>query len=129
MNLAEIKARAERATAGPWSDEDGKARGKADDEFIAHARTDIPELVAEVERLSLIESNLVQEIVRTSIRTAEQVGVDVAEMVRIIALMQTAEVERLQAEIADLIDDLDYARAAGHVYTYGAVQEKLRGML
>ncbi len=62
--LAEIKAREQAATPGPWkvgisaliTDANGHAlffgedaKGNAD--FIAHARTDIPALVAEVERL------------------------------------------------------------------------------
>jgi len=52
--LAEIKARCDKATPGPWIDEHGFIRqieGKADLLFIANARTDIPALVAEVERL------------------------------------------------------------------------------
>lgn len=65
--LAEIKARERAATPGPWkvgisaliTDANGHAlffgedaKGNAD--FIAHARTDIPALVAEVERLNVI---------------------------------------------------------------------------
>ena len=67
--LAEIKAREQAATRGPWemSNEPkgsgffGTIHGKAgvsfsgnraDNEFIAHARTDIPALLAEVERLT-----------------------------------------------------------------------------
>ncbi|MED4172619.1 hypothetical protein P4631_09240 [Halalkalibacterium halodurans] len=74
--LAEIKRRAERACSGPWSVykaddicencEDtlevvqpevflspivAKLKTEADAEFIAHAREDIPRLIAEVERL------------------------------------------------------------------------------
>lgn len=75
--LQAIKARAEAATPGPWTnvDEDGEhwksitaieggdplsvtmkiydegGHSLADAEFIAHARTDVPALVAEVERL------------------------------------------------------------------------------
>ncbi len=41
-DLNMIKERAEKVTHGPWY---------ADAEFIAHAREDIPRLVAEVERL------------------------------------------------------------------------------
>jgi hypothetical protein len=84
MDLDAIKARAEAATEGPWraDDEHGLMPGAApawcvsrsgadgtylsdvayttgtheqgDAEFIAHARTDIPELVAEVERLRFV---------------------------------------------------------------------------
>ena len=68
--LAEIRARAEAATVGPWwttrnlrpatifsgegSDDNNVVAGDAepaDATFIAAARTDVPELVAEVERL------------------------------------------------------------------------------
>lgn len=41
-DLNMIKERAEKVTHGPWY---------ADAEFIAHAREDIPRLVAEIERL------------------------------------------------------------------------------
>ena len=66
-----IKARCERATAGPWKSfietrekisgsefiqtggEDIYLTGatEADQDFIAHARQDIPRLIAEIERL------------------------------------------------------------------------------
>ena len=65
--LNEIKERAEKATSGPWDMQDdlfvvegdglilgdmvAKATSEADAKFIAHAREDIPALVAEVERL------------------------------------------------------------------------------
>lgn len=72
LDLPAIKARYEAATEGPWTGEDNYVRGDhgvlamcpcygpgylaefpaaANAEFIAHARTDVPELVAEVERL------------------------------------------------------------------------------
>jgi hypothetical protein len=65
--LAEIKAREQGAAQGPWkvgisaliTDAYGHAlffgedaKGNAD--FIAHARTDIPALISEVERLNVI---------------------------------------------------------------------------
>lgn len=67
--LAEIKAREQAATPGPWEYEcfgryedhdecilktetdECEISAKEDAEFIAHARTDIPALVAEVEQL------------------------------------------------------------------------------
>lgn len=74
LDLEAIKARAEAATPGPWErrittftscgvqgpemaiyDEGG--HGEEDAEFIAHARTDIPALVAEVERLRQLKSD------------------------------------------------------------------------
>lgn len=77
--LAEIEARAEAATAGCWlaipdntyvgvhvgiqhestgliSPIPRKDHAYADANFIAHARTDIPDLIAEVKRLKKIES-------------------------------------------------------------------------
>lgn len=69
LDLTAIKARAEAATEGPWhiiggneyvtgigvgiGPDDGVTQ--ADAEFIANARTDVPALVAEVERLRWIE--------------------------------------------------------------------------
>ena len=41
LDLEAIKARAEAANGGPWKDA----------EFVAHARTDVPALIAEVKRL------------------------------------------------------------------------------
>lgn len=67
--LAEIKARERAATPGPWECETHHTRWGdvhevlvnkcnpstvSDCYFIAHARTDIPALVAEVERLNVI---------------------------------------------------------------------------
>jgi hypothetical protein len=75
--LAAIRERAEKATPGPWGWSDAKVRdgkyvfvpqgsyladtlimfgdtyenGEQDAEFIAHAREDIPKLLAEIERL------------------------------------------------------------------------------
>ena len=62
--LAEIKERCEKATPGPWKVVEGKSFGvqsenkniascfrTENEQFIAHSRTDIPELIAEVERL------------------------------------------------------------------------------
>lgn len=62
LDLDAIKARYEAATEGPWDrcntsvDASGPGRIAAhvdqpDAEFIAYARTDVPALVAEVERL------------------------------------------------------------------------------
>lgn len=67
--LTQMKARAEKATAGPWySHVDGTVflkhtqeiadvwtdNEEADAAFIAHAREDVPRLVAEVEHLSAL---------------------------------------------------------------------------
>lgn len=72
--LAEIEAREKLATAGPWianqwrgietADEtwllDGNMATKSDAEFIAHARDDVPHLVAEVRRLRAILKGAVE---------------------------------------------------------------------
>jgi len=107
LDLEAIKARAEAATPGPWScgseqlddtriqsadgemtiyDEGGHTWKDAD--FIAHAITDVPALVAEVERLRWMETELTQ-----AVRLADQ------EADGIQAELQ-AEVERLRAENA-----------------------------
>lgn len=75
--LNAIKERAEKATPGPWLVEESRYEGsfnavsvdsnydfpaclmRANNaEFIAHAREDIPQLVAEVERLRRIISDI-----------------------------------------------------------------------
>ena len=80
--LVQMKERAEKATEGPWgngeqyeqmdpghyvysetsglivvAEEEGTFRGE-DAEFIAHAREDVPRLVAEVERLRAVIYNV-----------------------------------------------------------------------
>jgi hypothetical protein len=111
MNIEEIKAREQAATTGPWKSElmtSKKARRgnqiyyrisysgnnichyltMKDAAFIAHARTDIPELIAEMERLTEMYSD-VEETNEKLICRAEK-----AE----------SEVERLTAENATLTD-------------------------
>jgi hypothetical protein len=60
LDLEPIKERESKATEGPWDDNNtdcwrwaGMPRSQLRDNrcFVAHARTDIPALVAEVERL------------------------------------------------------------------------------
>lgn len=54
-NLAAIRARADAATPGPWDDfqwdQDTGGYLPADADFIAHARSDIPFLLARVGQL------------------------------------------------------------------------------
>lgn len=87
MNLEEIKARHTAATTGPWavssryfithglgnvicSTQTHPAQLNMDNDlaFIAHARTDVPGLVAEVERLRQMVETLGSEL-----RRAEQI--------------------------------------------------------
>ena len=60
--LAEIEARCNAATPGPWknvggycdvcaSDREKEANRQANAEFVVHARADVPDLLAEVKRL------------------------------------------------------------------------------
>jgi len=79
--LQAIKARAEKATPGPWEQLSGEWYGeprnlvqcdectitehvykKSDADFIAHSREDIPALIAEVERLQAENKELRQVI-------------------------------------------------------------------
>ncbi len=81
MNIEAIKARTDAATPGPWVpsyDECGDSwevlvgnkalarviRFSTDAEFIAHARKDIPALLAEVERLNKLNDDYSQTILR-----------------------------------------------------------------
>ncbi|MDU7339307.1 MAG: hypothetical protein E7L17_14485 [Clostridium sp.] len=99
--LAEIKAREQAATKGPWmgigyhvltecrnyEDEICETECICDADFIIHARTDIPALVAEVERLTEENSNLKE--IMSPVKLAQ------------IAMMQI-DFKRLQAEKATL---------------------------
>jgi len=54
INLETIKARCEAATPGPWKVQGNKVfttRSDPDAELAAHAREDIPRLIAEIEQL------------------------------------------------------------------------------
>jgi cbb3-type cytochrome oxidase cytochrome c subunit len=76
LNLDQIQARADAATSGPWMfdgttlwgcDEHGPLRvgdtiaNDADREFIAHARADVPALVAEVRWLRDLANQLADD--------------------------------------------------------------------
>jgi hypothetical protein len=95
MNIEEIKAREQAATPGPWvsifdlkgftvydmSGEKGviiaklrnsKCKYKQPDaDFISHARTDIPALLAEVERLTE-ENDVLKSECKAHIRQAQE---------------------------------------------------------
>ena len=86
QELAEIRQRANAATPGPWKNfktgytKNGRTDGEAlecvknlegditfaidavDADFIAHARQDIPDLLAEVKRLNEVNARLRAEI-------------------------------------------------------------------
>ncbi len=70
LDLSAIEARANVATPAPWLP-DGRdkkfdllnsaethTQNMRDDDFIVHARDDVPELIAEVRRLRAIEARL-----------------------------------------------------------------------
>lgn len=57
--LAEIKARVQMANEGPWKVLDIHGLGDIGDlVFCAHARTDVPNLIAELERLTAENAGL-----------------------------------------------------------------------
>ncbi|MHB8406220.1 MAG: hypothetical protein ACYDCJ_12435 [Gammaproteobacteria bacterium] len=69
LDLDAIEARANAATPGPWDTDEydgglrstvtaGPITSDEDYDFIAHARTDVPALIAEVRRLRAIEARL-----------------------------------------------------------------------
>jgi hypothetical protein len=79
LDLQAIRKRAEAADTGPWFCEDGNIYTKTEiapgcpgmiaefvyrdeAEFIAHARQDVPALIAEVERLREQQARLVGEL-------------------------------------------------------------------
>lgn len=91
IDLDAIRARAEAATRGPWEwdlGEDGKPRRAraallsfsdhifwcsalgwptdADAEFISHARTDVPALIAEVERLRTAVAGIEEALIQAA---------------------------------------------------------------
>ena len=90
LDLEPIKDRATETTEGEWkvnlkgctvyrSATDFTLiaeayRGSADAQFIAHAKTDIPALIAEVERLRIYKSEMVRQLMETSVFTAKQIG-------------------------------------------------------
>ena len=91
--LEAIKRRCDAATAGPWRVEhginvicaDGKTatgatgtdaeywhnRDKSNAEFIAHARTDIPNLIEEIEKLQEQVSELRRKLYEVQVRAGE----------------------------------------------------------
>lgn len=87
-NLEEIRARCDKATPGPWKlwegnvidpdilwadDYGGLHLSDADAEFIVHARTDIPTLLAEIDRLkAALEAETVTAKVHTEIEPAKR---------------------------------------------------------
>jgi hypothetical protein len=94
--LAEIRKRAEAATAGPWkyTDRDNvvytanadykyavevaeEIGHKFDGEFIAHAREDVPKLIAEVERLRRELSFIANVDLMKNAYNAEHIAVSV----------------------------------------------------
>jgi hypothetical protein len=91
--LSEIKARCEAATPGPWIVREGKSFGvqsadkniascfrRENEDFISHAREDVPYLLAEVERLGA-------EVERVT---------DENERIRAISLVNAVELSKSQ---------------------------------
>ncbi|WP_239934219.1 hypothetical protein [Streptomyces sp. CBG31] len=124
--LAEIAARAEAATAGPWctdgaeiyqGDEyawdafwvgetcraDEADGGTVDAAFIAHARTDVPALLAEVERLRAALSSAADAIAEQDDETADWSAKNAALRAELAARPTRAEVLRQAAPEMDAI--------------------------
>jgi hypothetical protein len=99
LDLNAIKARAEAATPGPWAagtdayaelhpwelsisrqypliEMDTNGQGGHDAQFIAHAREDVPALIAEVEMLRTIIADVAEKFERNAERqdAANQIG-------------------------------------------------------
>lgn len=95
--LQGIKARADAATPGPWEEKTNRHPqcngepwgwisgasgnitwsgyvGKTNADFIAHARTDIPALVAEVERLAAENSTLKKALEKLADIVQDEIG-------------------------------------------------------
>lgn len=126
--LQEIKQREQAATKGPWKTEDRRdqiciydrctcnkgfgpfARVEPDEydnaDFIAEARTDIPALVAEVERLTCIVSGIMHSVDKWFDIVPDEDEINRAIGAREIALK---EIERLNAEISVLKRALIFA--------------------
>jgi hypothetical protein len=90
--LTEIRKRAEAATAGPWTiekesyvcnagfwvtdtvimpDITSNIFEETDAEFIAHAREDVPDLLAEIERLRADQGRIIAELKKADIFSEE----------------------------------------------------------
>lgn len=107
MNLAEIKERESKATAGPWAwgesyfnvwlgshlntivgssgYDDGDSTvdvSEENAEFIAHAREDVPALIAEVERLEKESQKYFEQAMRLHealLKTCDALGADIED--------------------------------------------------
>lgn len=114
--LAEIAARAEAVTDGPW----GPHLGVTTNVFIAHARADVPALLAEVERLRAALSSATDVIAErddeigdwsaknarlraelTTMTTVAQSSKESALGLDLDLQAANEEIERLRAELAD----------------------------
>jgi hypothetical protein len=119
LDLNAIRKRAEASSSGPWHTYENYRKnnseiitnsrhafvakvftGQTDAEFIAHARQDVPALLAEVERLRVIE-NMHEEAIAEDHATKERLLDIIAE--------KDAEVDRLRTANAKLIAELERA--------------------
>jgi hypothetical protein len=121
LDLDAIRARVDNATEGPWVAHSGyvetvpefdlhrfdimgetisQSAESRDAEFIAHARTDVPALLAEVERLRNAACDLLDEGLRQK-RRANEARAALADMVPAARL---AEVEAKVARVEALIE-------------------------
>jgi hypothetical protein len=131
MNLEEIRARSAAASEGPWEadgwevygparrwvaethDPDNVEQCEADAEFVAHARTDIPNLLALVDALTAENARLRNQdgLARDALRRSGYLDVETSDR-----------------PLAELIEKLN-TDARDAVRTVGVVAAQLRGQL
>jgi hypothetical protein len=132
-DLAAIKARAEKATPGPWTTGGGATEvygaddqwlvqmiadgTEADAEFIAHARTDIEQLVAEVERFHelLGEDERDRDIAASLINAGRERVADAFERLTYTTALKeaVAELEATKAKLAEAEQRITAIRLGG----------------
>lgn len=138
--LQEIKAREQAATAGPWyadgwamwdDDLDGFVElhdTDPDARFIAHARTDIPALVAEVERLQVENQGLrANSMIQGNIISRGGNPADKDKIVTLIMQNTTlkSEITTLKRALELACDDVDYSCGGQYdVYIKQAQEEQ-----
>jgi chromosome segregation ATPase len=154
--LAEIKARAEKATPGPWtatyeeSDQWTSITGAGlfdgghwmvcpevattegepgeDSDFIAHAREDVPDLMAEVERLQRERDNALRHVDAAVIAQNKERFMKRDAEADAARLLST--VDRLSTELNDALNDVrGYKEAAENVGRERDVAEAERDAL
>jgi hypothetical protein len=105
--LTEIEARVSAATPGPWTTYDDDS--EADAEFIAHAREDIPALLAEVKQL------------REQVRVVRLVGEDYNAAIEQLHLVYGPDAEPFISVIETVRDEEIFHEGPHQEFTDGCV--------